>query len=272
MPVHSARIRVFSVVLMLGLMLFVFACGEDEAASPIASDETVAEAEMEKSDDVAAEAREEKVAESMARSLPDKIVAPHFINSYPAHGDTLVQAPEVAVLNFNFNLHDRSSIAITRDRAAVSLGPLAIAEDQLSMRVPLEGPGDGVYEIVYEACWPDQTCHEGSTAFIVDGASIGEYQDLRGQSSVVVMLKDTSFQAPRIVISPGTTVTWENGDTAVHFVNTDPHPSHNVLVGLNSTPLEPGDTYEYTFEDPGAWGYHCSAHQNLGMIAQVVVK
>lgn len=80
------------------------------------------------------------------------------------------------------------------------------------------------------------------------------------------------FEPPRIIVSPGTTVIWVNDDPVVHFVNTDPHPSHNVLADMNSTALRQGESYSHTFEEPGAWGYHCSAHFDLGMIAQILVK
>ena len=207
-------------------------------------------------------------------NLPDKIVAPHFINSYPAHGDILAQVPNVAVLNFNFNLNDGSFISATRNGEKVPLGPVTISADQLTMRVPFEESGtDGVYQLTYQACWPDRTCHDGSVSFVVDGDTLGQYQDLRGQAEVTVHMKDgLRFDPAHIIISPGTTVTWVNGDSIIHFVNTDPHPSHNLLDEQNSTGLNPGDTYTYSFTEAGAWGYHCSAHQNRGMTAQVIVK
>ena len=214
-----------------------------------------------------------KEDESMAVELPDKIRAPHFIGSYPTHGETLALAPEELVLNFNFNLHPTSSVELTRDGQPVLLGDVAISENELALRVSLPSdPGNGVYHVRYSACWPDASCHGGSIAFVVDSKAISEYRDLRGQMAVTVLMRDgIRFDPQQIIISPGTTVTWVNEDAAVHFVNTDPHPSHNLVAELNSTSIGPGESYSFTFDAPGAWGYHCSAHHNLGMTAQILV-
>ena len=234
------------------------------------TDDAMAKDTMENADDSMAE----DSADAMKQALPDKIVAPHFVDSYPAHGDSLVQTPEVVVLNFNFNLHPNSGVALSRNGELVSLEAVTISADELTLRATLqEDGGDGVYHLRYSACWPDGSCHDGSIAFVVDSNAEDQYLDLRGQVAVTNHMKDgVRFASPRIIVSPGTTVTWINDDLVVHFVNSDPHPAHNVLSDLNSTAIGPGESYSYTFSEPGAWGYHCSAHHNLGMIAQIVVK
>ena len=73
-----------------------------------------------------------------------------------------------------------------------------------------------------------------------------------------------------IVVDRGTTVTWINQDGVEHFVNSDPHPSHNAVLDLNSKPLNEGDSYSFTFESAGEYGYHCSAHTN--MTGKIVVR
>lgn len=254
----------FFAVAMMGL---VAACGDDETTpAPVTVNDTPP---------AGTEAPPPAPTQSeTALTLPDKIVAPHFINSYPAHGDILAQVPNVAVLNFNFNLESNSFIRANWNGESVPLGPLTISADQLSMRVPFAESGtDGVYQLTYTACWPDRTCHDGSVSFLVDGGTLDQYQDLRGQAEVTVHMKDgLSFDPSHIIISPGTTVTWVNEANVIHFVNTDPHPSHNLLDEQNSSSLNPGDTYTYSFTEAGVWGYHCSAHQNRGMTAQVIVK
>lgn len=207
-------------------------------------------------------------------SLPDMITAPHFIDAYPLQGDVLAQAPPRVVLNFNFNLNQDSTITVTRDGKPVEVGPVVISDEALSMDAALKNDtGDGVYEVGYTACWPDGSCHDGRVAFTVDGATLAGYEDLRGRDELTIrMVDERRFDPPRIIISPGTRVTWLNGDLVAHFVNADPHPSHNVLPGLNSLAINPRESYSYTFTEPGAWGYHCSAHFNLGMVAQVVIK
>ena len=260
MGLAQVRSPAAPLLLVLALALVAAACGESEPdPTPTLPAPAAAQPEL---------------GAAPAVALPDKIVAPHFVNSYPAHGDVLAQAPEVVLLNFNFNLKYKSAINVTRDGEAVSAGPAEIAESEISMQAPLTGESaDGVYKVDYDACWPDGSCHEGSVAFTVDSTKAAEYQDLRGEAQVTInMTDDLVFDPARIVISPRTTVTWVNTGSNIHFVNTDPHPSHNVLEDLNSTSLRQGQRFTFTFDTPGAWGYHCSAHFNLGMTAQVIVK
>ena len=252
-----ARFLILPEVLVLSLALLAAACGDDDKIEESVSQDTSTKSE-----------------ESMAMSVPDSIVAPHFVDSYPFHGDVLAEAPQVVVLNFNFNLHDDSAIEVSREGEAVSLGPLMISDNRLSMRADLQADAkDGVYQVSYKACWPDGSCHEGSVAFVVDGSTAQQYEDLRGRPEVTVYMREgPRFDPARIIISPGTKVTWTNEDSSAHFVNSDPHPSHNVLGDLNSFDLRNGDSYSQTLTDLGAWGYHCSAHFNMGMTAQVLVR
>jgi plastocyanin len=199
-------------------------------------------------------------------------VAAHFVDSVPNHGDVLPSAPNAITLNFNFNLHADSSLTVTRDGQPVAIGPKAIAANQLSIAAPVADPkpGNGVYTVAYKACWPDRSCHEGSVSFVVDSSKKASFIDLRGRSEVAVALRNVAFDPPRIIVSPGTKVVWTNQDGFTHFVNSDPHPSHNGVPELNSTALEKGQSYSFTFAVPGVYGYHCSAHTN--MTAQVLVE
>ena len=203
--------------------------------------------------------------------LPDKIIAPHFVDSVPNHGDALPQAPNTIVLNFDFNLHADSSLTVTRDGQPVSLGQKAISANELSISVPVTGgTGNGIYAVSYTACWPDRSCHEGSVSFIVDSAKTAAFTDMRGKAEVGVPMQNIAFAPSHIIVSPGTKVTWTNNDGVAHFVNSDPHPSHNGVPTLNSSTLNKDQTYSYTFATPGIFGFHCSAHTN--MTGQVLVQ
>jgi plastocyanin len=95
---------------------------------------------------------------------------------------------------------------------------------------------------------------------------------MTGKSEVMVDMKDLKFQPARIVVSRGTKVTWVNKEATIHFVNTDPHPSHNNLPGLNSLDVKEGQAYSYAFNQAGEWAYHCSAHFPQGMVGSVIVR
>ena len=206
----------------------------------------------------------------MEKDLPNFLIAPHYVNSSPEHGQTFMQAPETIVINFNFNLHEISDITVTRDGQRVDIGATTIDDNELTMRATLgSDSGDGVYTVHYSACWPDASCHEGQFGFIVDSET-GTYIDMTGEQAVTIDLKNIQFTQAKVIISRGTTVTWVNDDPVEHFINSDPHPSHNVLPELNSAGMETGDTFSYTFDEPGEWSYHCSAHAEV-MRGNVVV-
>lgn len=213
------------------------------------------------------------VSEAVRQKLPDELFAAHYVDSYPKHGDVFAQVPDRVQIDFNFTLHEVSSIRVTNDGVPLEEGKVTLGQRNLSMWMALQAAaGDGTYVVNYRACWPDRSCHEGRFAFTVDRRTRATYLDLSGKKEARVEMQDLKFQPSHIIISQGTTVTWTNRDGVLHFVNTDPHPSHNVLQGLNSLDLTTGQSYNYVFTEPGEWGYHCSAHFPQGMIGRIIVK
>lgn len=198
--------------------------------------------------------------QAMMTEIPPMITAPHFVDSFPAQAQGLAAAPPEIVINFNFNLHPDSLIQVSRDGQPVEVGDTTIDESRLTLRAPPAAAGDGVYSVDYRACWPDGSCHEGAFSFVVKAAAAESYLDLRGRSEMTIRMKDITFGPAQVIVSPGTTVTWINDDPVEHFVNSDPHPSHNVYPALNSTALGQGASYSFTFDEEGIWYYHCSAH------------
>jgi plastocyanin len=241
----TIRAAVFAPALALALVLAVAACGDEAATTTTAS-----------------------------VAVPGQIRAPHFVDSYPLHEEVFAQTPEVVVVNFDFDLGDGSTIEVTANGAGLTSGPTEIAESRLSMRVPLADGSDGMVLVSYTAFWPDGSSHDGSFVFFVDSAGRAEYTDLTGQREVMVDMAGLRFDPARIIVDQGTTVTWTNNEGPEHFVNSDPHPSHNVLPEFNSRGMANGETYSFTFDEPGEWGYHCSAHypQMVGRIIVVPVE
>ena len=210
--------------------------------------------------------------EAMMGKLPDQITTPHLLDSAPKHGDKFAQAPTQILINFDFTLHEDSAITVTREGAPVTTGKTTLGEKKLSLTATLPGDaGDGLYVVKYKACWPDRSCHDGQFAFTVDAKMKSSYLDLTGQSEVTVRLKGIKFEPERIIVSRGTKVTWINDDPVVHFVNSDPHPSHNVVATLNSLEIKKGDSFNYTFDQSGEWAIHCSAHVPENMLGRVIV-
>jgi hypothetical protein len=75
---------------------------------------------------------------------------PHFVSSDPANNAVVTVAPARVNISFNFDVVPHSDITVSRDGVDVTGGPVVIAADKLST-----------------ACWPDQSCHDGSFGFTV---------------------------------------------------------------------------------------------------------
>jgi plastocyanin len=73
-------------------------------------------------------------------------------------------------------------------------------------------------------------------------------------------IANKGFYVPlNLDIASGTTVQWVNDDSVPHTIQSQDHQG-NIIGLFNSAPLSTGDTFEYTFEDPGVYNYFCSLH------------
>ncbi len=98
-------------------------------------------------------------------------------------------------------------------------------------------------------------------------------RDFTGQADVSIDINDSSLSAKSITVSKGTTVTWTNKGTQPHSVmreHDDDDHAHaattpdNVDPEVFSSPaLDPGETYSFTFEEPGKTEYHDSLHPSI---------
>lgn len=72
-----------------------------------------------------------------------------------------------------------------------------------------------------------------------------------------VKIKDYKFGPATLTIKKGTTVTWENQDTAHHNVVAQ---GDNAATGPKSKLLAQGEKYSYTFNTVGNYDYLCEPH------------
>lgn len=82
---------------------------------------------------------------------------------------------------------------------------------------------------------------------------------------VVVMIQSFAFSPNNLTIKKGTTVTWTNNDEVQHTVTADDNSS-----GLDSKLLAKGESYQFTFDEVGSFGYHCKPHPQMTAIVTVV--
>ena len=203
-----------------------------------------------------------------------QVKTPHFLDSTPFHGEVYSAQPINVTVNFDFDLAQKSKISvISLNGSEWTEDEVLIEDNKTALKKNLkQGAPDGWYFVKYTTCWPDGSCHDGQFNFSIDSAKKLEYLDLRGKSEVEIKMKDLKFNQNKIIISPKTKVTWTNEDDAGHFVNTETHPEHTYYPVQNSGELTKSQSFAITFEVPGQYNYHCSAHVPEGMIASLIVS
>jgi len=76
-------------------------------------------------------------------------------------------------------------------------------------------------------------------------------------SSQQLFIDEFAFSPSSLTIKAGTTVVWQNKDSAPHTVTSD---SKNEL---NSGTLSQNQKYSHIFSAPGTYEYHCSFHTSM---------
>lgn len=242
--------------------------------SVMASDTNTAEANTNESDD--SEASSEHSANANFNSedvvFQQQKKSAHFETSTPNHEEIAAAVPINVVINFNFDLSTISTISILKDGQEYGTGSTTVDANKLALRRTMNPDSpDGTYTVKYNACWPDNSCHDGQFEFVIDRSKKETFQDLRGESTVTISLADVMIEPKEIRISKGTKVIWQNDDEVGHYINTDSHPAHTYFPEQNSQELHTGDQYSVTFDTPGYYPYHCSAHAH-DMTGTIVVE
>lgn len=97
---------------------------------------------------------------------------------------------------------------------------------------------------------------------------------------MTVTMTDGLGYAPSVIrIQAGETVVWRNTTDLVHTITADPErAARSESVSLpdgvrtfHSGNLRPGESFAYTFEEPGEYVYFCVPHELAGMVGRVVV-
>lgn len=202
----------------------------------------------------------------------EQVRVPNFVDSTPLHGETYAAAPINITINFNHDIVLGSKISVLDvNRTQWAEGEVLIDGANTILKRGLRvGMPDGKYLVNYTACRAGGACDDGQFKFSIDSIRLSEYQDLRGQSAIIIKMRDLKFDAAKIIISPATRVTWINEDADGHYVNTETHPQHTYFPTQNSREIKSGETFETIFVTPGQYNYHCSAHWP-GMVGSIIV-
>ncbi|OGM66468.1 hypothetical protein A2969_02445 [Candidatus Woesebacteria bacterium RIFCSPLOWO2_01_FULL_42_67] len=203
-------------------------------------------------------------------STPKK--SAHWESSTPEHGSILAAVPVNMVIDFNFDLAKRSDIQITVDSKEYGMGETVIDPNKLTMRKKMDpNSPDGLYTVIYKACWADGSCHDGLFQFKIDKSVSKDFIDMTNKKEVTINLTNYAFSPSKVKVSKGTKITWINQDSVIHTINSDPHPSHTYYLTQNSRDLKKGDSYSVTFIDRGIYLYHCTPHADT-MKAAILVE
>lgn len=89
--------------------------------------------------------------------------------------------------------------------------------------------------------------------------------------SLTVTYDGNTFTPAAVTVKPGTKVNFVNQSTNPMWVASDPHPVHTDFSAFDAQKsLGQGQTYSFTFEKPGEYGYH--NHLNSGSTGTITVK
>jgi plastocyanin len=83
--------------------------------------------------------------------------------------------------------------------------------------------------------------------------------------SASVSAGDYFFAPPSITIQVGGTVTWSNDGQTAHTVTAN-------SGSFDSGNLDPGQSFDHTFTQPGSFDYYCQYHRSLGQEGTVTVQ
>lgn len=113
--------------------------------------------------------------------------------------------------------------------------------------------------VVLVSCGGDDKKDEGAKPPKSASGSV----PLSGDAPVKIV--NFEFKPQKVVVKPGTKVTWTNEDTAIHDV-LDKSP----LNTPKSKEMAKGETFSITYATPGSYSYICGIHQYMTGSVEVV--
>ena len=102
----------------------------------------------------------------------------------------------------------------------------------------------------------------------------------------VLMVNGQRFDPESLTVSVGDTVTFTNSSSETHTVTAyeDEVPEGGYFASggfaseeeakadLSGGLVDPEETYEVTFDEPGTYGYFCIPHEGTGMTGEITVE
>ena len=99
----------------------------------------------------------------------------------------------------------------------------------------------------------------------VAGSAAGAAPAAQDTVTVDMLSGPTRFEPAEITIRPGTTVTW--------ITRSGSHTTTSTTGLWDSVERLPvGESYSYTFNQPGVYPYVCTPHVDQGMVGRIIVS
>lgn len=103
----------------------------------------------------------------------------------------------------------------------------------------------------------------GTIALFFCAIVLGSAAGNTSAATVQAMIMNFAYDPPTLTINVNDTVIWQNHDNATHSVT--------FVNGMADSPaLANGDSYSFTFTQPGTFTYGCRFH--AGMQGSVIVR
>ncbi len=121
--------------------------------------------------------------------------------------------------------------------------------------VILAGVGIGTYYIVFRNGSNNVPASNTSVPIAPEASSVASVQ------TVSVAIQNFAFNPVAVTINKGDTVKWTNMDSATHRIKAD---------AFNSNNLSQGQSFEFKFDNSGAYNYICGIHPFMN--GRIIVK
>lgn len=108
------------------------------------------------------------------------------------------------------------------------------------------------------------------TLFITFAIAISTL-NLAGQTTHNVTVTNYKFTPSPLTITAGDIVVWTNGTTTGHNVDGQQSVFPNNPESFGND-VGANWTYQFTFNTPGTYNYHCDPHAAFGMVGSVIVN
>lgn len=84
-------------------------------------------------------------------------------------------------------------------------------------------------------------------------------------NAVVITYTSAGFSPTNITIKQGTTVEFRNDSRGAFWPASDDHPRHTIYPEFDAgKELPAGQTYRFTFDKTGTWGFHDHVNDQFG--------